>query len=177
MFRKELYCTKSITSKFAVHRHFSLTLGPKKTLHSKKSLHPMNCLSTGGWGKPTPVMLRQVRALPGNRLTGNNTRVTSCSCQGVRVTRVEAVREEVTWTTTKGAEVGAYSNYSTYSTHERWSVEAFALNIAHHRNLSCTNTKGLSSYHFLFSRIERGQKTVWQFMRRKDLPGPGLTSG
>lgn len=65
-------------------------------------------------------------------------------CQGVRGTRVEAVWEEVTWTrAAKGAEVGAYSNYSTYSAHELWSVEAFVLNIAHHRHVSC-QYRGLS---------------------------------
>lgn len=35
MVRKELYCTRSIISKFAVHRHFKVNLQSQKTTHCK----------------------------------------------------------------------------------------------------------------------------------------------
>lgn len=53
MVRKELYCTKSILSKFAVHRHFNSPLSHKgnNTLQ-EESLLQISCLSTVVSGNP-----------------------------------------------------------------------------------------------------------------------------
>lgn len=56
MVRKELYCTKSIISKFAVHRHFNSIFSHKgNIMQNIQFASTKHC----GLGKPTPAKSRQ----------------------------------------------------------------------------------------------------------------------
>lgn len=61
MVRKELYCTKSIISKFAVHRHFNSTFSHKgnTTEEYYKEFASNKLYQHCGLGKPTPARSRQ----------------------------------------------------------------------------------------------------------------------
>lgn len=60
MVRKKLYCTKSIISKFAVHRHFNSTLSHKgNTIQEYISFASKKLYQHCGLGKPTPARSRQ----------------------------------------------------------------------------------------------------------------------
>lgn len=56
MVRKELYCTKSIISKFAVHRHFNSIFNHKgNIMQNIQFISTKHC----GLGKPIPARSRQ----------------------------------------------------------------------------------------------------------------------
>lgn len=90
MVRKELYCTKSIISKFAVHRHFNSIFS-----HKGNIMQNIQFASTKHWfGKTYSCQIKAgselksawkwIYGLPGNRM--RITQMLASCCQGVHGT-------------------------------------------------------------------------------------------